>query len=414
MPVMATGLDQFPELESAIGLQSNGLLTIEKSSVGPYVRLQASGPSKSDSRKMCVTHVLVTANPDGQGDIVEPDGGLFDVHRKHPIVLLDHGINYKLPVAKAKDGSGNYTVRKSGGKVTAKTYFSAKDRMSDQLFGLVDEGLISGWSAGFKPIKGEVEVLSAPMLKSHRGSYRFRRWQLFEYSLTPTPVNPEALTIKIEKSLASYDPQIIERLRPYLLQGNRSTVVVPNHELVSKSMNENVAGGAMSEDMSSGTEKPKSPAVMAAYTLAQGLSDVCGAADSMIEQSDNPKFKKMLRKLCEEADKLAAKSQAMAAKMESALGGDGDMEEDENPDDGKQKSLYGDEDDQETPDLDDENRVVTKSGWRPERFVLKSNVSYAGVPEGCEIVKSEDLLVFKCLIDDNKRLRQAVKNLNAR
>jgi hypothetical protein len=278
--------------------------------------------------------------------------------------------------------------------------------MSDQLFRLIDEKFITGWSAGFKPVKGYVDVLSEPMLKSRRGSYRFNKWELFEYSLTPVPVNAEALTIKIEKSMSSYDPLIVERLRPYLLSASRSSVIVPGHQLVNKSMNENAnVGGAMSEDMSAPTDTPKSPAVQAAYTMAQGLNDVCMTVDQLVSQSDNPKFKKLLSKLCDEAKKLGAKAQQHADKMESMLSSNEDNEDLENE---AAESPESETVEAESPDVDDTGSVVTKSGWRPERFILKSMI---GNESGQEVLTPEFKAQIEKLASNHAKALKVIKRM---
>lgn len=387
-------LHEWPEWALALSTPGRGSVGVLKSNSGPVAVVGSTfGGNDVDTRKMCISHVLVTPTPDLQGDVVVPSGGMLDAHRKTPTVLFDHGVNYQLPIAKACDRHGMYTVRKSKNVVTASTYFTNKDKASDQLFTLAAEGMINGWSAGFFPIQNAVTCIRKPVAKSDRGAYRFDKWWLKEYSLTPDPVNRECLTIKVEKSMSSLHPQLLLAFEPHLLKTNSSTITVPDHPLVKKSMNEDTPEPVNDgSDESADTQTPNSPGVQAAYTIAQGLTDLCEAAEQQIAQSDNPKFKKLIRNLCASLEKSAASAQSLAAKMESELG------EDDEPVD------YEADESGDAPDADDDGQVMTKSGWKPPRFAL---VTKSNKVEG-KVLTPETEAKIASLITEVKHLRKIV------
>src|SRR5437868_1567678 len=76
-----------------------------------------------DVSKMCATGLLATSTcRDRQGDIMEVDGIDFTDHKRNPIVQLDHGQYYHLPIGKTEDPDGNYTVWVDGDDCFQTTY----------------------------------------------------------------------------------------------------------------------------------------------------------------------------------------------------------------------------------------------------------------------------------------------------
>jgi hypothetical protein len=62
-----------------------------------------------DEKAMSVQGILCTTRIDADGDMVEPAGLILDRHKANPIVCLNHNVR-GLPVARAVDKDGNYTV----------------------------------------------------------------------------------------------------------------------------------------------------------------------------------------------------------------------------------------------------------------------------------------------------------------
>lgn len=188
----------------------------------------------ADRGEMSVTCVLTTPACDRQGDIVEPEGVNLIEHQSNPIVMFAHGRDHKLPIGKAEDKDGNYTVRLVHGAdgnpvLVGKTYFSQSSQFANDVFGLVAEDILRGISVGFDPVEDgdrrTVEVLGeSPTLD--RKALRFKSWKLLEYSHTPLGVNKEALTVAVHKAhdgSRSMSPKLLKFLEPYAIP-RRATV----------------------------------------------------------------------------------------------------------------------------------------------------------------------------------------------
>ncbi len=160
-----------------------------------------------DQSAMSVTCVLTSANPDRQGDIINPAGGDFSEHETNPVVMFHHGKQHKLPIGKAEDRNGNYTVKHVKSPVgndilIGTTYFAQSNQFAQDVFGLVAEDVLRGVSIGFDPpeLEDDVDILG-PSPSLDRNAMHFKSWKLLEYSHTPIGVNRDALTVKIEKAL---------------------------------------------------------------------------------------------------------------------------------------------------------------------------------------------------------------------
>lgn len=186
-----------------------------------------------DRGAMAVTAVLTTRTPDRQGDVVDPAGGDFGEHQTNPVVMFHHGKTHNLPIGKAEDRDGNYTVRlvnaSDGDLLVGTTHFSQSDRFANDVFGLIAEDILRGVSIGFDPADGEdafEPIGDSPVLD--RPALHFKSWKLLEYSHTPIGVNRDALTVVVQKSLdgsRKLHPMLVKALQPYSTP-RRTTVAV--------------------------------------------------------------------------------------------------------------------------------------------------------------------------------------------
>ena len=184
-----------------------------------------------DRGAMSVTAILTTRTPDRQGDIIDPAGGDFSEHETNPVVLFHHAKTHKLPIGKAEDRDGNYTVRlvkaSDGDVLIGTTHFAQSNRFAQDVFGLVAEDILRGVSIGFDPLNDDDsvdELGPSPVLK--RSALHFKGWKLLEYSHTPIGVNRDALTVAVQKALdgsRKLDPRLLAMLQP--LTAPRKTVV---------------------------------------------------------------------------------------------------------------------------------------------------------------------------------------------
>lgn len=171
-----------------------------------------------DTKAMTYTGVVATTDRDRIGDIVEVDGIDFSNHRKNPIVLLDHGLSYKLPIAKTEDENGNYKVWASGSKCYYTAYFSQHSEMANQVFHLINEKILRASSLGYRAID------QTPIrTKSGTRGMHIKKCELLECSVVGLPCNQDAVTACYHQDRISGKPMLAEiksLLKPYIITKN--------------------------------------------------------------------------------------------------------------------------------------------------------------------------------------------------
>lgn len=156
-------------------------------------------PPELDLTKCCVTCHVVTPAIDRQGEIVDPMGGNYENYARNPVVFFDHRLSYELPIAMCREAPGApLEVYPEDGRVVSKHYFDQKDKTSMQMFRCIENGWLNGLSVGFDPVPGYMKPIG--MRPDGKGkAYHYLRWQDLEHSHTPLGVNPETLTIAVQK-----------------------------------------------------------------------------------------------------------------------------------------------------------------------------------------------------------------------
>lgn len=242
-------------------------VSVLKSALAPLASPVSTNKPHVDTKKMCVTAVLTARSPDRQGDIVDPLGGNFGEHMANPVVMFHHGKQHRLPIGKAEDPDGNYTVQnykaQQGDLLFGTTYFAQSNAFANDVFGLIAEDVLRGVSIGFDPLyhKDAVEELGeSPILD--RPALHFKSWKLLEYSHTPIGVHPEALTAivrKAEDGSRKMHPTLVRVLQPYATP-KRTTVAVTTTKGCEGMPTAQKAAVAAAKDKSK--TKPKPSAVV--------------------------------------------------------------------------------------------------------------------------------------------------------
>jgi HK97 family phage prohead protease len=142
-----------------------------------------SAGTLADRRQVLVT--ISTADVDRAGDIVEQSGIDFSnfVRTGSPI-LYNHDTNF--PIAKAID------IGIVGGKLRSLAQFPpvGASQKSDEVLRLIQAGVISSASIGFRTIEAEPVDRRDPY-----GGTRFKRAELCEWSFVAVPANASATVI---------------------------------------------------------------------------------------------------------------------------------------------------------------------------------------------------------------------------
>ncbi len=157
---------------------------------------------KLDVKKMSAPLVFANGNNrDREGDITEIGGIRTGNHQMSPIVMLDHGKHFHLPIGRCspEPNSPIYTVeldtsRKLG---IAETYFSQRLPEAEQAYALIEEGLLNAGSYGYRAISGK--MLPPDFRKNLPEGVHLLETELVEVTWTPMPVNGEAVRACLSK-----------------------------------------------------------------------------------------------------------------------------------------------------------------------------------------------------------------------
>lgn len=357
-----------------------GYVTVRKSSGGLVACRSVLHKSiRCDDATLMVQSVISSPLTDLQGDEVDPAGWDLGYHSQVRTVLYDHGVDYKLPVGLAEDADGNYTVRRAGDRIVADTYF-AKTKMGEDLYDLCKQDVLRGWSATFTPLEPGVPI--GPFDKSiKRCPMRFSSQQLLEYSVTPNPINVEALTILAEKGRGgngAFHPVIAKSLSAYARIDRPATVAVPPSALILTGTPNRVVK-AMPTDMqddagnSTGSDAMPTPTAQHGYDMAQGLADLIAHVEAGLTQGEHKRGKKKLKKLLDDLRGCQDEAKAIGDMVMSDL--DDEAAEDQMVDDAEpvEKSADG-----------SGLIVIKKAKYEPKRWTTKDLAAATGlvIPTG--------------------------------
>ena len=142
-----------------------------------------------------------TASVDRLRTVIDPLGCDVTHFNKTRSVLWQHGLD---PVrGTVPMGTGWVKVRRAERDMLGKTTFPKDDPFCDQLFEGYKTGTLRGWS-----IKAGVHLASPPTHDEMRSNAAleecemiYRKWDLIEYSGTPTPGNSDCLTMLVSRGL---------------------------------------------------------------------------------------------------------------------------------------------------------------------------------------------------------------------
>lgn len=144
-----------------------------------------------DTRAMVATFTISTAEPDLVDDRVLPEGCLrrLATYQANPVVLYNHGNSegVPFPIGKSLSPGGELALYVTPGvDIKAKVWFSQSLPESEAIFALVNEGILCGASIGMKTF-GWTDP---------DGGNTISDWQLIEWSVLPTPANPQAVLVR--------------------------------------------------------------------------------------------------------------------------------------------------------------------------------------------------------------------------
>lgn len=137
------------------------------------------------------TFVASTEAIDSHGDIVDQASWQLDHFKANPIVLYGHN-SRELPIGKATD----IAVKNGQLETTIKFASAEANPRAEEVWRLIQEGILKAVSVGFLPTNGNYEV------RDGKDVFVWRAPILKEISVVPVPANHEALA-RMRKALAS-------------------------------------------------------------------------------------------------------------------------------------------------------------------------------------------------------------------
>jgi hypothetical protein len=314
---------------------------------------------------MTVTAALTYPVTDRAGDYVVPAGIDWAVHKADPWVGLEHyrwtrdRTDWVLPgprdvdlepvrVGTAARPDGRYAVElkamREGPIPFGTTHFS-NSRLGTQTFRLVEDGTLDGVSIEFTLRKGCYSELGPSPLEN-RPAYRVESCTGLGWVHCVTPVNPGALVLKALHSAAAEratrvvrDGRVgVEEAHPLILKAlsrfapGKSTTVTSGFARVEKAMADSPEMEPAYEPEDAAPEAAEgTPTAQAAYTLSQGLEDLCGQVKELLGKGEHVKGKAKLNRVLEDLEDAKAAALEAAKLVEADTGDKADDESEPEP-----------------------------------------------------------------------------------
>ncbi|QDU81553.1 Caudovirus prohead protease [Polystyrenella longa] len=145
-----------------------------------------------------IISVISTKSIDQDKDIVFPNGM---VAKNGTPILFNHD-KRSLPIGKA------LWFKQKGNQILSKSYITDKTQMAKDIFGLIQDGIITGVSVGFRALEMNRPTSDEIRKNSKLADVRYliRKWQLDEYSYVTFPCNTECVTLAVSKG---YSPETV-------------------------------------------------------------------------------------------------------------------------------------------------------------------------------------------------------------
>ena len=330
-----------------------------------------------DARRMSVQSVLSFPTVDYAGDIVIPAGGKWD---DRPYVNREHNetIGFGDVEMKSLTGEGVVPVGTS--------YFNQADPLANQVFRLIQDGVMTGVSIEFKPIV--YKSLGHKSAIENRDAMRFEKWRGLGWAHCFQPVHPDARVllpeiedavgkaIRIEqsgklgsenllpivkKSLSAFAQRLRPKTKTFRVE---KAVMDDQSQMFDQTEGNDMAGQQTAAEPEQEQGQPTYPTAAAGYDFAQALLDACSALESAIESAEHVDGREKLLKLCDTIKTVAEDANQIASDVETELGGGGDTEEPGEMPEG----MESEESEPEPIELTQKGLIVTKSGYVPKRF----------------------------------------------
>lgn len=172
-----------------------------------------------DKGAMSATGIFAANSLDRVGDVLEVGGIVTDYHRRNPIALWNHGKELSIPIGVTETPEKAYTVEidEEAGEARCTTFFSQRLLEAEQIYQLIDEGIIRAMSIGYRPLKAK--RLQAQQGTIQKSGLHLEQVELLEVSYVGVPANGDAVRACLDRSQVcgkSLSPLIRQALTPLL------------------------------------------------------------------------------------------------------------------------------------------------------------------------------------------------------
>lgn len=244
-----------------------------------------------DAGAMSATCIFATDALDRVGDIINIPGIRTQYHQISPIVLWNHGKELSLPIGKTVNADGQYTVAVGDHEALQTTFFSQSLLEAEQIYRLIEEGIIGANSIGYRTLKAK-RLPANPKSLQKPGLY-LEEVELLECSWVGVGANQEAVRSILAKSMVGGKSLASALRHTFQQQLLPSNPVVRGGFMATKELEEIAADGTTTE---SSEELPKPFGAEALATIHQCLLDCLGYGESVAGRLDNDKAKKVMAK----------------------------------------------------------------------------------------------------------------------
>lgn len=252
-----------------------------KTSHGFGLCLPAVKSVELDGSTMSARAIFATDSLDRVGDVIYVPGIDTANHQKNPIVLFNHGQQFQIPIGKTVDPDGNYTVEVGEHEAYQRTFFSQSLLEAEQIYRLIEEGVISANSIGYRPLAAK-RMKADPNSLTKPGLY-LEQVELLEVSWVGVPANQDCVRAALSrdklcgKSLA---PAIRRALLPLLAKSTSVTVPLLTRKGGQPMSKKNVKADPADEVNTLANQQPATPPD-APKSDEVSPEDVAGQKDDM-------------------------------------------------------------------------------------------------------------------------------------
>ena len=149
----------------------------------------------------CFDAMITTDSIDREGEVVIPAGIDVSDYKKNPVILWNHDIKKPIGSAKSIAPQGNGWTMRGHLPPRPEDHDPKLDWLPDDIWGLVDAGILKGVSIGFMPVQQRAASTKDTQIFGPTVKTVTNKSKLIEVSITGVGMNQDALITAVHKGL---------------------------------------------------------------------------------------------------------------------------------------------------------------------------------------------------------------------